>query len=198
MPEYKDQLDQEIRASLNRGDSDGITVRRLFCYGSAAVLLKHKEAGFDIINAVSQRFGVPFRCIYITGSVQTGYSYFKARDFIPAESDIDLAIVDTILFRRYCEIVFEETKGYTDLTKFPTKAGTNSANSFRNYIAKGYLRPDLMPNCIAKQEWFRFFNELSGRYAALFNDINCGIYFSEVFFEGKQVPLIKKFQEANK
>lgn len=196
MSDFKLNLDAEIKAGLDRGDPDRLTVRRLFSFNSPRVLASYKEAGFQIINAVSEHFQVPFRGIYVAGSVQTGYSYFKDRDFVPKESDLDLAIVDSRLFQKYAEISFAHTNGYDDLTRFPVRNGTNQASSFKDYISRGYFRPDLMPQCPEKQEWFRFFNRLSLRHTNVFEDINCGIYLSELFFETKQTPIIRKYRES--
>jgi hypothetical protein len=192
------KLNDEIGDAMARGDSTDLIIRRLFCFNGSPILAQNPEAGFHIINDVSEHFGIPFRRIYITGSVQTGYSYFKDRDFDPDESDLDLAIVDAGLFQHYCEVAYKETKAYSDLTKFSSKDGTNNASSFQAYVAKGYLRPDYMPNCTVKWAWFKYFGNLGRTYANLFSKISCGLYFSERFFEGKQVPVIKLYKERNK
>src|SRR5687768_8872267 len=119
MSAYKNDLDADIKQALERGDSDRLLIRRLFAFYPSKVLAAYKEAGFQILNSVSEHFGVPFRSIYIAGSVQTGYSYFKKRDFVPKDSDLDLAIVDPRLYQRYAEIAYRQTNGFNDLTRFP-------------------------------------------------------------------------------
>lgn len=194
MTDFKSKLDEHIRNSVAQGDTLNEAARRVFCFNSSAVLESNTNEGFSILNKVSKHFSVPFRSIYIAGSAQTGYSYFKEREFIPNESDLDLAIVDMNLFRKFSEIVYGITKGYNDLTKFGAKDGVSQASGFQSYIVKGYFRPDLMPNCRCKQDWFAFFNRLSREHSGLFENINCGIYFSECFFEGKQIPTINKIK----
>jgi hypothetical protein len=198
MSDLKMLLDGEIRDALAEGDTEEIVARRLFSFNSSPVLENHRAIAFRIVNAVSQYFGVPFRAVFISGSAQTGYSYFKGRDFVPGDSDLDLAIVDSRLFQRYCEIVYAETRRYKDLTNFPVKEGVSRVEDFRQYLCIGYFRPDLMPYGRAKQEWFGFFNRLSKDYSDLFRNINCGIFLSQQFFEGKQVPLIRVYRRENK
>ena len=196
MDNYKIQLDKEIAESLKKGDSSNTIIRRIYSFNISPVFSVNKDIGFKITNDVCQRFSIPFRSIHIAGSAQTGYSYFKSKDFTLKESDLDLAIVDSDLFKKYFEKVYKETNGFTDLTKFSNTNGENNSKSFQNYIMKGYFRPDLMPNCVAKQKWFEFFNRLSNEYSEVFSNINCGIYLSEKFFEGKQTPIINKYKEG--
>lgn len=198
MSDLKILLDGEIRDALAEGNSEEDVTRRLFSFNSSLVLKDHRAAAFRIIDTVSKYFVVPFRAVFISGSAQTGYSYFKGRDFVRGDSDLDLAIVDAGLFQRYCEIVYAETRRYQDLTKFPVKDGVSKVSDFREYLCIGYFRPDLMPYGRAKQEWFGFFNRLSKDYSDLFRNINCGIFLSEQFFEGKQVPLIRVFRRENR
>ncbi len=193
---YKADLDAEIKAGQDRGDPDQWTVRRLFAFDAARVMATQKDTGFQILNNVSEHFNVPFRSIYISGSFQTGYSYFKDRDFVLGGSDLDLAIVDARLFQKYAEISFRKTNGYSNLTSFPVKDGISKANSFKDYISRGYFRPDLMPMCQEKQDWFGYFNSLSNRHRDVFHDINCGIYLSELFFEFKQTPIIDQYRKG--
>jgi len=193
MDSYKELLDKEIDESIKRGDSEITIIRRIYCFNSSPIFIEYKDIGFSIIDKVCKRFLIPFRSVHIAGSAQTGYSYFKNKDFTMKDSDLDLAIVDADLFKMYFEKVYKETNGFTDLTKFQN---SNQSNSFQSYIMKGYFRPDLMPACMAKQKWFKFFNELTAEYVDVFSNINCGIYLSEKFFEGKQIPIISKFKEG--
>lgn len=194
MATSKEALDQEIEASLAHSKSPVKAVRKLFTFKGRAVLEANSLVGFEILNAVSERFNVPFRSLAVVGSAHTGYSYFKQRDFVPKESDLDLAIVDSALFLRYCELSFQATDGYTDLTAFGGQR--DAPERFKNYIFRGVFRPDLMPLCAHKRDWFAFFNQLGNKYSDLFDGINCGIYQSEVFFEAKQLPLIAEYRKG--
>ncbi|MBS1131975.1 MAG: hypothetical protein H6R16_2977 [Proteobacteria bacterium] len=191
----KHDLDKILADAVGRKELPTKTIRKLFSYRFSPILLRDTDAGFDIIDRISTHFSIPFRSVHICGSAQTGYSYFKNKEFSEQGSDLDIAIVEPRLFQRYCEISFEATLGYTDLTKFLTRDGVNTANEFRDYLVRGYFRPDLMPSCGSKQQWFSFFNRLSNDYPNHFKSINGGLYLSEVFFERKQLPLIQKYKE---
>jgi hypothetical protein len=194
MSTRKIALDKEIRGFIAEGDSDAEAARRLYLFNCSVVLEEHPKVGFRILNAISSHFKIPFRAICISGSSQVGYSYTKGKDFVPGDSDLDIAIVDSGLFQRYCEIVYSLTRGYTDLTKFPVKEGVSTAPEFKRYLCRGFFRPDLMPYGKPKQEWRTFFNDLSKDFLSLFKNINAGIFMSQTFFEGKQISTIRKYR----
>ncbi|RYE38997.1 MAG: hypothetical protein EOP24_45500 [Hyphomicrobiales bacterium] len=175
---------------LNYGPDKAM--RKLFGFDGSVILQENRDDGFEILNSVAEFFNLQFRAIHVVGSAHTGYSYFKGRDFVAKQSDLDLAIIDAELFRQYCEHAFVATKGYTDLTGF----SSDNYPSFKEYLVRGIFRPDLMPGCAHKQRWFTFFNRLSGPYHSLFDNINCGIYLSDQFFETKQAPLFSEFKKA--
>ncbi len=63
---------------------------------------------------------------------------------------------------------------------------------FKDYVAtKGMIRPDLMPRCREKLEWFRTFNEISAKFSAVAVRITGAIYLSEGFFVSKQCSAIQ-------
>lgn len=138
---------------------------------------------FDIYNQISEHFNIPISNINAAGSGQTGYSFYKKTEFKEGESDLDIAIIDLNLFNKYIEIVYKNTNGLRDQSKFKNP---HSYKQYCSYLAKGIFRPDLMPSCKEKSEWFGFFNKLSQKYFELFKDINAGIYASQQFFEFKQ------------
>lgn len=106
MSQHKEWLDSQIRIAIGQSDSDKVAARRLFLFNGSIILTKHGVAGFEIIDAVSRKFKVPFKAIAISGSGQLGYSYPKKRDFVVGESDLDLAIIDSKVFQTYSESSF--------------------------------------------------------------------------------------------
>ena len=73
----------------------------------------------------------------------------------------------------------------------------NAKDEFLSYLNIGYFRPDLMPNCLDRLSWFRFFSTLSEKYIQYFNGINAGIYLSPTFFLYKQFTALDKSLEFN-
>lgn len=168
--------------------------RRLFLYDFAQVFKQHEDRGFQILNEICEKFKLPFSAVRVVGSAQTGYSYSKKRDFIAGKSDLDVAIVSSSLFQDYSQQIYWLTTRYSDETKFRRIDGVSVVQDFRNYLASGQFRPDLMPECSLKTEWFSFFNKLSNKHADLFGNINAGIYLSEGFFELKNSSIVQAYK----
>jgi hypothetical protein len=196
MTEAKKKLDAKIQTMLSLSPPLRFVARRLFLYDSALVFANDQERGFSILNAVCEHFKVPFSSVRIVGSAQTTYTYYKERDFVPGTSDLDVAIVNSPLFQYYSQEIYWLTRGYSDLTQFPRPNGISTARGFRDYLSEGYFRPDLMPNCAMKTNWFGFFNRLTNNHAGLFSSINAGIYLSEGFFEMKNSSIVEEYRKA--
>jgi hypothetical protein len=189
---YRDNLKNNIENYISDGNSDNVIARRLFCFDRPVILSldEYKDHGFELLNDVSEYFNIPLRRIYIAGTVQTGYSFFKNKEFVPKASDIDLAIVDTSLFKKYLETVIRETKLYKDNTKFEV----NHYKQFKNYISKGIFNAEYMPNISLRNEWEKFFNDISTKYSEQFSTVNSFIYLSETTFEWKQVSILDEYR----
>lgn len=195
MTASKNALDSYVTDYLAKDKSRRYVVRKLFLYDHPRVFQPPHDICFDIFEAVATKFQIPLGSVKAVGSAQVGYSYFSHRDFILGKSDFDVAIIDPRLFQRYAEQTFRTTAGYKDQTGFSSK---DDVEKFQQYLLQGQFRPDLMPTSPEKEEWFRFFNDLSGKYRAIFKNVNAGIYFSEVFFEAKQQPLLDRISKPGK
>jgi hypothetical protein len=90
------------------------------------------------------------------------------------------------------------TRRYTDLTGFVRKDGISDDRQFRSNLSMGLFRPDLMPSSQQKDDWFKFFNQLSTRHGDLFKSINGGVYLSEGFFEMKNSSVVDETRKAGK
>jgi hypothetical protein len=199
MSNYKNDLDVEIKRARDKGDSDQLIVKRLFYFRRSPISIIHDDAVFKIFNAVAAEFNVPFKSIYVSGSAQTGHSLYKNTDFSESNSDLDLAIVDESLFRKYSEISFITAHGYRDLTKFRRSEKIRDVPGFfQKNLAQGWFRPDLMPDCDTRKDWFKFFSGLTQMHIASFKDVNCGIYLSPVFFEESLVRNLNDYKLEKK
>ena len=183
-----------MQLGLDQGMQNEDICRKMYITYPTYAFEGDYELEFEITNEISLEFDLPITAIQIAGSAKTGYSYYQSRGFVKGESDLDVAIIDPFLFQAYCEIVMHETKGLKDLTKFRRTEENNNYKSYIKYIANGYFRPDLMPACEPRKQWFNYFNKLSQKYVAHFSDINAGIYFSQTFFEYKQSENIEIFK----
>jgi hypothetical protein len=183
-----------IKKGIEQGLKNEVISRKIYLVYPTYAFLGDYDFEFELLSSISNEFKVPITSIQVVGSSKTGYSYFKNTPHKIGESDLDIAIIDPILFQKYCEIVMRETNGFQDLTKFNRSEESNDFFSYKEYLSKGIFRPDFMPACDAKRKWFNYFNKLSLNYNSIFSDINAGIYFSQVFFEYKQSQNIDFFK----
>ncbi|MDP8267446.1 MAG: hypothetical protein P9L97_01840 [Candidatus Tenebribacter davisii] len=177
------QYNEGIDLGIKEGQKFDIIARKIYLSYPTKVFKDLHEIEFDVLDAISNFFKIPFTNVQVVGSAKTGYSYYQSKEFVLGGSDLDVAIISSDLFIRYTEMVYDVTRGYTELTGFKDN---KSIDEYKYYLLKGMFRPDLMPNIPEKYEWFKFFNGLSKNYYELFNDINAGIYLSQFYFEKKQ------------
>lgn len=183
---------ESIEKSLKDRLSYNEIVRKIYLTYPTSALIDREEMQYEILNEISQHFMIPINHIQVCGSSKIGQSFHKVSTFTPKISDLDIAIIDPNLFLKYSELVFTITNGFQNLTKFTTTKGS-SFGSYTQYISKGIFRPDLMPSCPERANWFNFFNMLSLKHNDYFKSINAGIYNSQLFFEYKQLASIKDF-----
>lgn len=165
-------------------------VRKVYLTYPTKALIDKEEKQFEILNEISQFFEIPINHIQVCGSSKVGRSFHKKSVFTPKDSDLDIAIIDPNLFLKYSELVFKVTDGLVNKSKFGRSDGNQRFNSYIEYISKGIFRPDIMPSCRERADWFYFFNKLSQKHNDYFKSINAGIYQSQTFFEYKQVANI--------
>lgn len=152
-----------------------------------------KGEEFDFKKDLAKSLGVHIRDIVIVGSGKLGFSIkpdeenlsfypFKKFDYDfeknieNKKSDLDVAIVSGGLFDRQLVNIYNHTNSYSNVSfKGKTK------KSFAEYILKGWLRPDFIP------EDYSITNEIQAaqdKYKMKYGrEINIGIYKSWFFFE---------------
>lgn len=182
---------EAINAGAAAGQNYVDIARKIFLVYPTKVFVGNEEQQYVITNEIARQFDVPITSIQVAGSGKTGRSFFQQRDFVPGESDLDIAIIDARLFSKYMEIVYAETRGYTVKTGFRIRNGISTFDEYLAYLTKGIFRPDLMPAGKEKASITNFFGLLSRSHTDLFKDINAAIYLSELFFESKQRSAIK-------
>lgn len=181
-----------IEKSLKDNLSHREIVRKIYLTYPTHALIGLEERQYSILNEISIFFDIPINHIQICGSSKIGRSFHKNSIFTPKVSDLDVAIIDHNLFQRYAEIVLSVTNGLKDRSKFPIH-GISTYNGYIQYLAKGIFRPDMMPSCKERAEWFNFFHVLSLKHNDYFKAINAGIYMSQLFFEYKQTSNIANY-----
>lgn len=184
---------ESIEIGLNDKKSYNEIVRKVYLAYPTKALIGEEERQYQILNEISCFFGVPIMSVQVAGSAKTGRSFHKQKYFEPGNSDLDIAIIDPVLFQRYVEAIFTVTKGYSDNTGFSMREGKSVSKEYLAYLTKGIFRADLMPTCEERKSWNMFFGQLSTTHGDLFKSINAAIYMSQVFFENKQRSAIKNY-----
>lgn len=187
-------IDNRIIALSSKGASSLMIARRIYYLSQTAAFVKDPDKEFEIYLEISNFFGIAFNSIQIVGSAKTGISLIKNTPFRASNSDIDFAVINQAIFMHYADIAFNISEGYSRNDLFPKdKTGKPTSQSFRDYLAKGIFRPDLMPFCPERAEWLSFFGRLSSKHTQFCNGMSAAIYASSTFFEWKQKVTIDKF-----
>ncbi len=184
-----------------------IVVQQYLIEGSSYFFDEFKTGQeFQFKKDIANSLGVHIRDIVIVGSSKLGFSIkptkennilnynFNDFDFNfnqdnnNEKSDLDVAIVSSKLFDEQLIELYAHTKGYSNYGHKDSlvKAG------FAEYILKGWLRPDKVPNnysisseIVKVQEYYK---SLIGR------KVNIGLYKSWYFFENYHNKNIKRIQ----
>lgn len=179
---YRNRIHARLK---NRDSPEKISLGVYVVYQTAA-MKGLDDMKFDILYAISEHHKVDLNHVLIAGSAQTGESFHKETPFNPKTSDLDISIVDIGLYEKCLQATHTVTRDYSDLSEFPRKKDISVYADFLENIGRGFFRPDLMPNCKFKNDWFEFYQTLSKKYQSNFKSINCGVYSSLHFFKMKQ------------
>lgn len=180
-----------IKIDIQNKVSPSDIARKVYVAYPSFVFAENSNLKFEIFNEIANRWDIPINQILLTGSAHTGESFHKEAKFQPGISDLDVAIVSEKLFLKFLEESNIATRGYFDLSRFERLDGHDTSTAFMTNLARGFFRPDLMPQCLLKKTWFDFFQKISQKHLKLFKSINAGIYTSLNCFEAKQLENIK-------
>lgn len=190
---YKNRIHDRLK---KRDSSEKIALGVYVVYQTVA-MKGLDDMKFDILYAIAEHHKVDITHVLIAGSAQTGESFHKGTLFSSKTSDLDIAIVDPSLYEKCLRLAHTATRDYSDLSGFQRKEGISVYKDFLENLGRGFFRPDLMPSCNFKTEWFSFFQSLSKKYQSNFESINCGVYSSLHFFQLKQsnnIEIVKNQQ----
>ncbi len=179
-----------VRKDVERGEDRVVVSRKIYLSFPTSVFLDDYPLEFDIKNEIHMGLDVPFMSIQIVGSSKTGYSYVHDREFIPGESDLDVAIIDKASFIEMLDYTHELTNGYSNDELF---VHPNHATRFRAEIKYGSITPYFLPIGDLREKWIIFFRTLSNKHSRLFGNINAKVYASQFLFEMAQYRAIEEY-----
>lgn len=158
--------------------------RRIYFDRPSYALDGKHDVEFKIKSAVSEFFGLAFRSVVFTGSAQLGFSPHKDTAFIPGQSDLDVACIDSGLFQKYWEYILTETYAFSNQNKF---IDPNHAEKLKDQILRrGMIFVRYLPKGILRRETMQFLDGLSVEHRALFKSITVAFYVNEYSFCWKQ------------
>lgn len=140
---------------------------------------------FDIKKKISQKYNIPVTNIYLVGSGQLGFSLNPANQFSDFRfndegdkkaSDLDFAIISSKLFNDIWD-----TLCVFRLSDVPHEDKQwQEFRDFKNYLFKGWIRPDKFPfDFTLRKEWFKFFESLN---PLVNRKVTCGLFRNETSF----------------
>ncbi|WYK04079.1 hypothetical protein DWF04_013535 [Cereibacter sphaeroides f. sp. denitrificans] len=166
-----------------------------FLTDTAAYFSDKKSIYLELKDEISSELGLPLSEIRICGSAYWGQSFAHDRPFRPAESDLDVALVNGTLFIKCLSEVRQLTWNFSNLTSF--RGGAGLPVMFQDYAyKKGIIRVDLMPKTRTKRSLDATSESISRRYGKHFSKITFMVYDSEHSFTVKQIAPTAKFRGA--
>lgn len=169
----------KFKKDLNRFSSIQI-VRKHIISGDCFILSQDKY--FDLRSEVAEHFGLHPNEVFVVGSAKLGFSVApknRYREFSD-ESDIDIAMVSSMLFEQFWQEVFDYKYEGSYWPEY---------DQFLRYLFRGWIRPDMLPPSSMfqlREKWWNFFQSVtrSGRYGEY--KIRGGLYRSYFFLENYQ------------
>lgn len=192
MTDYPDALPriEAFKAALLGQPDDEQVVRQLILHGSAFAI--GDDALYTLKQRVGAEFGVdPNQDVFLVGSAKLGFSVAPSQRYKPFadDSDLDVAIVAHDLYQQVWHEVhqYSLSGGY-----WPDR------ERFEGYLAKGWIRPDLLPNSPTfafSNAWFEFFRALKAERIGGPYKINAGLYHDMSFLVKYQKGAVTKCRE---
>ena len=183
----KDKFDSVLLSCIN--DEDILDfARKYIIHGTPYVFEGREDEYFEFRNRISKHFAIDYYQIYIVGSGKLGFSYMKGTKF-GYDSDIDVAIVSEELFDRYLRHTRQFQYDIERSKKRLVEKEYSDYIKFLKYMAKGWMRPDLLPQKIAGIDIKYGYCEV-GNYK-----VSGGVYKSYNYLEYYAVNGLKEYMK---
>ncbi len=181
-----------IRDDLKNKVSNDDILKKIYFSAPAFAFEDDCSKQYEIINEISNTLDIPYYNIHVTGSAKLGVSLHKKTAFNKVSSDLDVAIIDRNLFVTLSEKIYEETRSFSNMSKFGRdREGVSHGDKYKAYLQKGMIMTKYMPSGITKKNWDSIFRELSTKHHKDFKSISGVVYLSQSFFINKQRSILK-------
>lgn len=162
--------------------------RKKVLHGIPHVFINREDDYYNFRKEISNQFDISFHEVFITGSGKLGFSPFKNTIF-NLDSDIDVALISNKLFDNIMQIISNFQIRLREKKSILTQKDQKKYHIFLEYIALGWIRPDLLPiewqvTNNLKTQWFDFFESLSHGKSSVGNyKVSAGIFKNHNSFE---------------
>ncbi len=189
------QKHEIIESELAAGRDDEAIVRRLYSVEHPAIFEDERGRFFDILESCSRLLSLSVFDIRVAGSAQTGYSFHSQKPFDPANSDLDLAVINERYFERLLQAAQRAALPEPDTLErprrnaFPEIRGESTYNRFMENVALyGMILPHHLPNCEEKRELFRVSRALSSGHSDMFKSVTVAVSSRSISSRGNSDP----------
>jgi predicted nucleotidyltransferase len=178
VPDGVDDLIQEFKGVV-RSYGPREVVQRSITTGACVHL--DASAYVELKQRVAAEYQISHADVLVVGSAKLGFSISPKRRWgtFGDDSDIDVAIVSTALYRALWQELSEV------LTADPV-FNWDRRTSLAKYHLRGWLRPDMLPVSPALRradKWFEFFRSLTAEQICGPYKISAGVYYDLEFLE---------------
>ncbi|MEX9889656.1 hypothetical protein AB7W78_04335 [Providencia rettgeri] len=184
----------EKNKKIIKGEDIDLVVKKLYLSSPSVGFMNTDDSTYVILNQISNKFSVPFKHIYVTGSAHIGFSLKTSNEYSKGSSDLDIAIVDGFLFDKILNGIVDDTFNFTKKSSFKS---FELYKSYINNVARGFIHPFYFPFGNTRKNWFDFFNELTLDHKESYSKISACLFSSEESFKNRQKYSINYFKANN-
>ncbi len=178
-------ITSDVYKDILKGKTSNYIIEKYVLHNVPYFFAKDMDLYFEIKKKISEFYSISITNIYLVGSGQFGFSMSSEkdyRDFVWEESteelasDLDIAIISNKLFDEYWDGICDY-----NINKVPHDSKDEKLfNEFKNYLYKGWMRPDKFPFEYEKRKaWFNFFKTLQ---PLVNRKVAGGIFRNEICF----------------
>lgn len=174
--------------------------RRKIIHGTPHIFKGREDDYYKFRKRISDKLSIHFHEVFIVGSAKLGFSPLKGKDF-DLDSDIDVAIVSNSLFEHFLDIIHTYQIDLRGSRRSTSEREINRYHKFLEYIAMGWVRPDMLPASFLirelKDDWFSFFSSISNGKSEVGNyKVAAGVFKSYKHLETYTLSSYQGIQSA--
>lgn len=183
-----------IRGIANSIRDPELRAQRIFFAEPTFALTGLGDVEFDIKHRISDHFRCDFRSVAFCGSAHLGFSPTKDSEFSPGASDLDVAIIDNVVFQDVWRDLVALSQGFNNLSVFGSEPeASEKIAELRDMLSKrGLIHSHNLPRGEPFDKDRAFFQILSRAYTRLFSGISVSFYMNEYAFAWKQNASIQQ------